>query len=135
MIEVPTSRKQSGTNVPSPEERIETEILKHDEKLREISTREALQRHWIRLFSIIVCGVVLIGMGVILFFASWKIFLSPNLEISMAYTVAIFIAPIVSVTAITIALLIAAFRKFRNEDETSGVSAVASAARTGSSLG
>jgi len=135
VTEVPTDSKQPGINVLSPEERIATEILEHDEKLREISRKEASQRLRIRKLSIFACGLVFVGMGAVLFLASYKVFLSPDIEISMAYIIAVFIAPIVSITAIAIGLLIAAFRKFRDVDDTAGMSVATGAARVGSSLG
>jgi len=135
MNESPTVERHRGTDERSPEEKVAKELLKYAEKLDAIAEREANQRYLIRWASAAVCGIVLLGMGIVLYFAYQKILFPPYIEISTAYVAAVFVAPMVSITTVTIALLIAAFRKFRNEDETSGVSAVASAARTGSSLG
>lgn len=90
------------------------------------SNREADQRFWLRNIVIAIVIVIILGMGSLLWHvAHWL----PDDPKSMGAVIALHIAPIVSITTLSIALLVAAFRGFKDGDEKAGTAIVTEGAR------
>ena len=107
----------------------EQRILDTEIKSREKLNREADQRYLLRWGAVLVAIFLDFFMGWALYHSSHAI-LSPNyFEAPSSYIVAAYVAPIASMTAITIALLVAAFRGFKEEDEKNTASTMVHGAR------
>lgn len=100
---------------------LEFELLEAERALRKLLTREAGQRYWLRWIAVGTGGLVIIGMAAALWILASRLFWGPIVVGSPAFSVAIIAAPIISITAITVALFVGAFRKFDDKDlETMG---------------
>ena len=100
---------------------LEFELLEAEQALRELLTREAGQRYWLRWIAVGTGGLVIFRMAAALWFLANRIFWGPIVVGSPAFSVAIIVAPIISITSITVALFVGAFRKFDDKDlETMG---------------
>ena len=91
--------------------------------------READQRYRLRLIAVRVAIVLVIFVGCVLLYSSYKILSPKHFEVPSSYIIATYVAPIASMTAITIALLVAAFRGFKDGDEKNTVSAMVEGTR------
>lgn len=102
-------------------ERLEFELLETDRALRILQKREAGQRYWLRWIAAGTGIFVILGMAAALTHVVHSTFWGPFHFASSAFAVAIIVAPIASITAITVALFVGAFRKFDEKDlETMG---------------
>ena len=90
----------------------EFDLLEVNAKLERERYREAGQRYWLRWIALGFGVIVIFGMAVVL----WRAF---TVETSSVGTI---IAPIVSITTITVTIFVAAFRKFeaKNLDTVGG---------------
>lgn len=105
-------------------ERLEFELLETDRALRVLQKREAGQRYWLRWIAVVTGIVVIGGMSAVLTHLVHRTFWGPFHFASGAFSVAMIVAPIASITAITVALFVGAFRKFDDRDtETIGTGA------------
>lgn len=131
MSEVPPIDAESGGDKAQPEQqtKIEYRLLEASAKAKENLNREADQRYYLRWLAVIL-GLLIIGvMIVVLFHMSHRVLIGPILLAPTAYGMTLIIVPIVSMTTIVLALLIAAFRGFKAGDEDSAVSAATNSAR------
>lgn len=102
-------------------ERLEFELLETDRALRTLQKREAGQRYLLRWVASVTGIVVILGMAAALTHLVHSTFWGPFHLASGAFAVAMIVAPIASITAITVALFVGAFRKFDEKDfETMG---------------
>jgi hypothetical protein len=108
---------------------IELRLLDANAKSKENLNREADQRLNLRRLPVGVGVVLMIGMGVMLWHVSHSVFSPSYFERPSMYIVAALVAPILSMTTVSIALLVAAFRRFKDSDEKNGATATAEAAR------
>lgn len=104
----------------------EYRLLNAEAKAAETLNREGDQRYWLRWFVVVLCVGIIIGMGVLLVHvAHWL----PNEPKMITAVILLHLAPIVSMTTLSIALLIAAFRGFKDGDDGKGASLATDAAR------
>ncbi len=109
----------------------EYRLLEADAKARENLNREADQRYWLRWVAVGLVVLIIIGMGCLLaHVAHWL----PNEANAMGAVIALHIAPIVSMTTLSISLLVAAFRGFKDGDEKAGAAIASEGARATSYL-
>ena len=107
----------------------EYRLLEADAKARENLNREADQRYWLRWVAVGLVVLIILGMGCLLAHVShWF----PTNSNAMPAVIALHIAPIVSMTTLAIALLVAAFRGFKEGDEKAGMAFAAESAKAGS---
>lgn len=105
-------------------DRLEFELLETDRALRSLQKREAGQRFWLRWIAVVTGILVILGMASVMAHLVHKTFWGPFHIASPAFSVAMIVAPIASITGITVALFVGAFRKFEEQDlETVGTSA------------
>ena len=97
-------------------ERLEFELLETDRTLRSLQKREAGQRYWLRWIAVVTGILVIGGMSAVLTHLVHRTFWGPFHFASGAFSVAMIVAPIASITAITVALFVGAFRKFDDKD-------------------
>lgn len=87
------------------------EDKERDLRLQEIEQRMAIRRWTARLAALtVVMMCLLVGWTKYSYGLMWLI-LAPK-----AYVIALIVAPILSVTTITVALLLGAFRRFKDDD-------------------
>jgi hypothetical protein len=96
----------------------EFRLLEADAKARENLNREADQRYWLRWFVVVLAFLVILGMGGLLLHVSHWL---PKDSNAIGSVIALHVAPIASMTTLAIALLVAAFRGFKDGDEKSSV--------------
>ncbi|WP_444667743.1 hypothetical protein [Cereibacter changlensis] len=97
-------------------ERLEFELLETDRALRTLQKREVGQRYWLRWVAAGTGILVIVGMAAALTHVVHSTFWGPFRFASGAFSVAMIVAPITSITAITVALFVGAFRKFDEKD-------------------
>jgi hypothetical protein len=95
----------------------ELELLEAGAQLQVLANREKGQKFWLR-WIVAVSGLVIVcGLAFLVYHAMHAVILDaegPTVPASLA--ISLFVAPIVSITAITVALIIGAFRRFRDDD-------------------
>jgi hypothetical protein len=115
-------------------EAAELRYLNAEAEKRELANAEQKQKINIRRAAILAGIVVIVTMLVILVCLIRKTYWGQFVFMNPAIGVAMIVAPITSVTAIVVAILVGAFRKFDEKDLdklASGVSGVAGLATTG----
>lgn len=104
----------------------EFRLLQADAKARENLNREADQRYWLRWGVVLLAVLVIFGMGgLLVHVAHWL----PRASNAMGVVIALHVAPIASMTTLAIALLVAAFRGFKDGDEKSSVDSASTSIR------
>lgn len=109
---------------------IELRLLDAGAKSKENLNREADQRFNLRRLAVAVGVLLIIGMGVMLCHVSHAIFTPSYFEKPSMYIVAALVAPILSMTTVSIALLVAAFRGFKDSDGNDSVAMTTDVARS-----
>lgn len=100
-------------------EAIELRLIDAEAKAKENRNRETDQRHVLRWAAVGCAGSLIVGMAVTLWHvAHWTVGNPANAPASVL--VAIFVAPIISMTTLALALLVAAFRGYKDGDEATG---------------
>lgn len=118
------------TDVSAGFEELELEVLQLEAKLKRIQSKEQGQRYQLRWVATFVGLIVIVGMAAMMSHLLHQIFWGPFTLVSPAFSVAIVVAPIFSITGITIALFVGAFRKFEDGD----MEAISSSAVSGARL-
>jgi hypothetical protein len=114
-------------DAPSRNE-LEFELLEVERALSRLLHREINQRYIIKWIAIISGVVVILGMAAALAHLVHMAFLGPFLFASAAFSVAMIVAPVISITTITVAMFVGAFRRFEDKDlEAMGNGAVGAA--------
>ncbi len=99
------------------EEKIEAGALGVEAKHRSLIINEIKQRILVRYSSVAIAVGGILFMGVILSHAAHHYFVANHfILVPPLVVVAMFVAPIISITTITIMLLIGAFRRFKDDD-------------------
>jgi ABC-type nickel/cobalt efflux system permease component RcnA len=106
----------SSEQGPSAQEIFEFRGLDSEHTARELANSETSQKIRIRWLAIFGAGLVIAAMLKILACLIDRAFWGPFQIVSPAVGVAMIVAPIVSVTAIIVAILVGAFRKFDEKD-------------------
>ncbi len=112
----------------------EFELLEAEAALRRLARREIVQRYVIKWVAVITGVVVIVGMAGILWHLVHAVFWGPFIFTGPAFSVAMIVTPILSITTITVTLFVGAFRKFEEKDleiASNGIAGVASIARGG----
>lgn len=100
-------------------EAIELRLIDAEAKAKENRNRETDQRYVLRWVAVVCAGLLIIGMATMLWhLAHWTVGNPSNAPAS--FIVAIFVAPILSMTTLALALLVAAFRGYKDSDEATG---------------
>lgn len=116
-----------GPNSATPPDKFEAlqfRTLEAEAKAKEGLNSEADQRYWLRWIAVFSCLVIIVTMCVLLSHVAHKLMTLGTFGTSTAYVVAAYVAPIVSITSLSIALLIAAFRGFKDGDGEAGAKAI-----------
>lgn len=100
----------------SQREELELRLLTAEARLMEISAKEAGQRHRIRWIAVITGLIVILVMFSLLGHTLHRVHWWPMFRPSTAFMIVIVVGPVASITTITIALFIGAFRKFEDKD-------------------
>jgi hypothetical protein len=122
----PVDVEPTGVDGPSGRDDHEFRLLEADAKARENLNREADQRYRLRWIAVGLVILIIAGMGGLLaHVAHWL----PRETNAMGAVIALHLAPIVSMTTLAIALLVAAFRGFKDGDEKAGAAIATEGAR------
>lgn len=97
-------------------ERAELEALDAESKLRTLVQKEIGQRYTIKWVALVTGLIVIVGMASLMAHLIHQVFHGPFMFVNTAFSVAMLVAPILSITAITVALFVGAFRKFEEKD-------------------
>lgn len=98
--------------------------LEAEAKAKEHVNREADQRYSLRWLAVLACLAVIIGMGCLLWHVSHRLMTLQTFGAPAGYIIAVYVAPIVSMTSLSVALLVAAFRGFKDGDGDAGTKAI-----------
>ncbi|OAO02591.1 hypothetical protein A8B75_11660 [Sphingomonadales bacterium EhC05] len=120
-------------DLPQPDqyEAIALRSLDADAKAKENVNREANQRYYLRWLAVIASLLIMSGMGWMLSHVVHKLMSLRTFGTPSAYIIAIYVAPILSMTGLSIALLVAAFRGFKDGDGDTGAKALSEGAKMG----
>ena len=109
---------------------IEERSLEASAREKENRNKEAEQRIFLRTAAVILAVVVMLAM-VAMFLYVTHLFVAKGIpEDSPVYVIVALIAPVVSVTAISIAFLLGVFRGYKDVDGDKAIQAVADVARS-----
>lgn len=122
-------------NLLALEARVAAKEMSVSDHLRNIEIKEAEQRIEIRQFVLIICVSVIVFMGILAAHTSHRVMVEWVLTVPRSYAIAVVVAPIVSITTITVALLFGAFRRFKASDLDHLPTVVGEAAKIGSGNG
>ena len=112
----PVDVADQGGSGSERQEDLELRLLDLEQANQNLKNREFGQRYIIRWIAVVVGVCVIIGMAAALTHLVHSAFWGPFLFVSPAFAVAMIVAPITSITAITVALFVGAFRKFEDKD-------------------
>lgn len=98
------------------EDRVSSKEMSLEDQLRTLQIRETEQRIQIRQLVLIIGVAVLVVMAILAAHSMHKVMWGHILTVPRSYAIALIVAPIASITTITVALLVGAFRRFRESD-------------------
>ena len=98
------------------EDRVSSKEMSLEDHLRTLQIRETEQRIQIRQLVLIIAVFVLLFMAYIAVHGMFKAMLGPFLTVPSTYAIALIVAPLASITTISVALLVGAFRRFKQSD-------------------
>lgn len=87
--------------------------------------REVAQRVWVRIFVSVLAALVIVAMFVAFYHILHHVFGFRYLMLNSGALIALVVAPIASISGVTIALLVGAFRGFKDVDAAAAGAAVA----------
>jgi hypothetical protein len=105
-----------GSEEPERQEELEFELLEAEAELKKLANREIGQRFAIKWIAIATGLMVIIGMSALAMHFFHRAFGGLFLLVSPSFTIAMIVAPVASITAITVAIFIGAFRRFEDKD-------------------
>ncbi len=94
----------------------EFEFLKLSAGIKKLQHREIGQRYWLRWIAVVLGVFVILGMSAVLVHVVHQLLWRPFVFVSSPFSVALVAGPILSITSVTIALFVGAFRKFDEKD-------------------
>ena len=115
-------------------EAAEASALEAESKLAKLNISEARQRIWIRYAALSLGIVVILAMFGMMYHLSHELFWGSLIHGGRSYSAVIIAAPTLCITTVTVAVLVGAFRRFRDEDAETVANGAASAARYSRSL-
>ncbi|MCJ8506561.1 hypothetical protein MUU53_01400 [Rhizobium lemnae] len=98
------------------ESRLEATSLDADAHQRILVIREIRQRILMRYMAVSIAILVIVGMSVMSYHVFKQLLVGPVVFVPGLVMVSLFVAPLLSISAITIMLMIGAFRRFKDED-------------------
>lgn len=119
MAEIPPVDLSGMPNgVPSDHlAKFELRMLDADANAKDKLNREADQRFYLRWAAVLIAFAVMVGMATLLCHVGYYILTKDVTKVPSAFLLAVYVAPIVSITTVSLALLVAAFRAFKDGDE------------------
>ncbi|MDX3976139.1 hypothetical protein [Shinella sp.] len=90
--------------------------LSAEAEYKALLKKEIQQRIDVRNWVIVIAIVVLIFMGGMLTHTAHSIYRTHQFDLAPSVLIALYLAPIVSITTITVMLLFGAFRRFKDDD-------------------
>ncbi|MBA98008.1 MAG: hypothetical protein COB29_09945 [Sulfitobacter sp.] len=105
-----------GSSQYAGREELEFELLEAEASLKRLAHRELGQRYIIKWVAVSTGVIVILGMSGALWHMVHSVIWGPFVFANAAFSVAMIVAPITSITAITVALFVGAFRKFEEKD-------------------
>ena len=131
----PKARLVAGPSAPDHAETLEQRRLEDDDIARKHRKRDADQRYMLRWLAVLVT-LTLIGLMVATLCRAHLLFAEDaQLSASPTYIIALLITPVVSLSALAIALLVAAFRGYQDTDTGEAGKAITDVARSGELAG
>lgn len=109
-------RADDSSSEQERQARLEYAMLEASAHARRLQTRDHDQRYTLRWVALVVGLLSLTFMALFLHYMSQRLLHGPFLLVPSSFAIAAILAPIVSITTITIALFVASFRKFRDGD-------------------
>ena len=98
------------------EAKLDERELSAEAKYRALLITEIRQRIIVRYAAVAVSCIVIVLMVVVALYAAHRYFWGHFILVPTAAVIAMFVAPIVAISTITIMLLIGAFRRFKDDD-------------------
>ncbi|OLP57941.1 hypothetical protein BJF93_13980 [Xaviernesmea oryzae] len=98
------------------EEKMDAAALSAEALHRDLLISEVKQRIRVRYFTVGIAVTVIVFMAAAMMHAAHHYFWGAFVLIPPAVAIAMFVAPLVSITTVTIMLLIGAFRRFKDDD-------------------
>ena len=120
----------AGNETQIRREELEFQVLEFGAKIFALQHREQHQNYLIKWVAVVAGVVVILFMATIMMHMLHKIHWGPFQLASPAFSVAMIVAPIASITAITVALFIGAFKRFDAKDLDTVTSGAAGAFNT-----
>ncbi|HBF32434.1 hypothetical protein [Rhizobium sp.] len=116
--EIPLSEEYEALSrrISELESKQESSLLTTEGEQRQLLIKEIRQRIYIRYAALSVAVSVIAGMGFIIGHTVHKFTIGPFIFAPQAVVIAMFVGPILSISAITIMLMIGAFRRFKDDD-------------------
>jgi hypothetical protein len=136
-VDTVAEQTPAGSAVPdrSRYEDIEFRLLNADARAKDNINREHDQRYFLRWLAVIMTVVLMLAMGCLLGHVAHSFKGLSNAGLAAAFLIALYVAPIVSMTTLSLALLVAAFRGYRDGDEKAGFSAATEGMKAAVGLG
>lgn len=94
----------------------ELKLLESEAKSKTLNNSEIHQRIWLRWGAVTAACIVIVAMALVMMHLVHKTFWGPFSFTGTAFKVAMVVAPIASITTITVSLLVGAFRNFDDKD-------------------
>lgn len=108
---------------------IEIRLLDAGAKSKENVNREADQRYWLRWAAVLLVIGIVLAMGLLLKHVAHKLPAIRDAGSPASFIIALYVSPIISMTTLSLSLLVAAFRGFKDGDDKSSAAALAEGAR------
>lgn len=98
------------------EERLAEEQLTQEGKARDLLIKEIEQRITNRQTAITIAVVVMIFMALLLGHVTHSFYWGPVMVVPQSVAIAMFLAPVISITTLSVVLVVGAFRHFKDRD-------------------
>ncbi|MVO18131.1 hypothetical protein [Parasedimentitalea huanghaiensis] len=113
------------------EDKVDAREASLEDQLRTLQIREAEQRIQIKQLVLVISVSVLVVMTYLILHAMHKVMMGPVLTVPRIYAMSLILAPVASITTITVALLVGSFRRFKPSDSDALVGMATEAAKAG----
>lgn len=113
---LPIEYEALSSRINELEAKQESSSLTAEGEQRQLLIQEIKQRIRMRYASLGVAITVIIGMGFMIGHTVHQFVVGPFIFAPQAVVIAMFVGPILSISAITIMLMIGSFRRFKDDD-------------------
>ena len=114
---------------------MEFRLLDADARAKENVNREADQRYWLRWLAVVIVLLLIITMVLLLGHVAHSLPYFKVMGAPPAFYVVAFVSPVVSMSALGLSLLVAAFRGYKDEDGQAGAGVASAASEGAKALG